>query len=204
MKKTGQKFRLCDTKSPIYGCNKMLGKKLDENYSRMLRVILNKYWKKHLTKLHLYSPLFRWFLWWEVKQVLLGTAGKAIVSYGRLHMTHQCWLTSKNLLSSALCRHWIPSIKNESRESMLSACLDDDDDSDSSSILMFNKFSLVRHQKQKQKQNRNTEFCYGLCLEKQHSKYELLTCTKIIIGTSKECATMSAMKEDFAMISIST
>ena len=32
-------------------------KKLDGNYTRMLQAILNKFWRKHLTKQELYSHL---------------------------------------------------------------------------------------------------------------------------------------------------
>ena len=46
----------------LYGCNtwtltKRLEKKLDGNYMRMLRAILNKAWRQHPTKQHLYSHL---------------------------------------------------------------------------------------------------------------------------------------------------
>ena len=57
--------------------------------------------------------------------------------------THQCWPTSKNLNTSAVCRHWmLPkgltksndligiNVRSKLRESVLSACLDDDDDDD--------------------------------------------------------------------------
>ena len=46
----------------LYGCNtwtltKRLEKKLDGNYSRMLRAVLNKSWRQHLTKHQLYGHL---------------------------------------------------------------------------------------------------------------------------------------------------
>ena len=46
----------------LYGCTtrtltKRLEKKLDGNYSRMLRAILNKSWRQHPTKHQLYGPL---------------------------------------------------------------------------------------------------------------------------------------------------
>ena len=46
----------------LYGCTtwtltKRMEKKLDGNYTRMLRAILNKSWKKHPTKQHLYGHL---------------------------------------------------------------------------------------------------------------------------------------------------
>ena len=46
----------------LYGCTtwtltKQLEKKLDGNYTRMLRAILNKSWQQHLTTHHLYGHL---------------------------------------------------------------------------------------------------------------------------------------------------
>ena len=48
--------------APAYGCTtttltKRLKKKLDGNYTRMLRVILNKYWRQHPTRHQLYGHL---------------------------------------------------------------------------------------------------------------------------------------------------
>ena len=46
----------------LYGCTtwamtKRMEKKLDENYTRMLRALLNKSWRQHPTKHHLYCHL---------------------------------------------------------------------------------------------------------------------------------------------------
>ena len=46
----------------LHGCiswtlTKCMEKKLDGNYTRMLRAILNKFWRQHPTKHHLYGPL---------------------------------------------------------------------------------------------------------------------------------------------------
>ena len=46
----------------LYGCTtwtltKRLEKKLDDNYTRMLRAILNKSWRQHLTRPQLYGHL---------------------------------------------------------------------------------------------------------------------------------------------------
>ena len=46
----------------LYGCTtwtltKRMEKKLDGNYTRMLRAILNKFWGQHPTKQHLYGHL---------------------------------------------------------------------------------------------------------------------------------------------------
>ena len=48
--------------APLYGCTtwtltKRLEKKLDSNYTRMLRAILNKSWRQHPTKHQLYGHL---------------------------------------------------------------------------------------------------------------------------------------------------
>ena len=45
----------------LYGCTtwtltKRVEKKLNDNYTSMLRAILNKYWRKHPTKRQLYAP----------------------------------------------------------------------------------------------------------------------------------------------------
>ena len=43
----------------LYGCTSctLTKKKLDGNYTRMLRAILNKFWRQHLTRHHLYGHL---------------------------------------------------------------------------------------------------------------------------------------------------
>ena len=84
----------------LYGCTtrtltKRMEKNLDGNYTRMLRAILNKSWKQHPTKQHLYDHLppitktikIRWtrhagYCWWSrdqpISDVLQWTP-----SYGR-------------------------------------------------------------------------------------------------------------------------
>ena len=52
----------CVTSILLYGCTtwtltKRLEKKLDGNYTRMLRAILNKYWRQHPTRHQLYGHL---------------------------------------------------------------------------------------------------------------------------------------------------
>ena len=41
----------------LYGCTTWLEKKLDGNYTRMLRAILNKSWRQHPTRYQLYGVL---------------------------------------------------------------------------------------------------------------------------------------------------
>ena len=66
----------------LYGCTtwtltKRLEKKLDGNYTRMLRAILNKSWRQHLTKHQLYGHL---------PPI---TNSSVMYSYGPLHMAKQ-------------------------------------------------------------------------------------------------------------------
>ena len=85
----------------LYGCTtwtltKRLEKKLDGNYTRMLRAILNKSWRQHPTKHQLYSHLSP-----TTKTIqenypdTQGTAGEArttslgMYSYGPPHMAEQ-------------------------------------------------------------------------------------------------------------------
>ena len=55
-------FQAAVVSIPLYGCTtwtltKHMEKKLDGNYTRMLRAILNKSWRQHLTKPQLYGHL---------------------------------------------------------------------------------------------------------------------------------------------------
>ena len=55
-------FQAAVTSILLYGCTtwtltKRLEKKLDGNYTRMLRAILNKSWRQHLTRHQLYGHL---------------------------------------------------------------------------------------------------------------------------------------------------
>ena len=60
----------------LYGCTtwtltKRLEKKLDSNYSRMLRAILNKFWRQHPTKQQLYGhlpPITKTIQVWRTRQ----------------------------------------------------------------------------------------------------------------------------------------
>ena len=80
----------------LYGCTtwtltKRLEKKLDGNYTRMLRAILNKSWRQHLTKHQLYGHL---------PQIT-----KTIQARRIRHAGH-CWRSRDELISDVLL--WTP------------------------------------------------------------------------------------------------
>ena len=81
----------------LYGCTtwtltKQMEKKLDGNYTRMLRAILNKSWRQHPTKQHLYSHL--------------SPIMKTIQARRTRHAGH-CWRSRDELISDVLL--WTPS-----------------------------------------------------------------------------------------------
>ena len=81
----------------LYGCStwtltKRMEKKLDDNYPRMLRAILNKPWKQHPTKQQLYG--------------LLPPIMKTIEIRRTRHAGH-CWRSREELISDVLL--WTPS-----------------------------------------------------------------------------------------------
>ena len=76
----------------IYGCTnwtltKRLEKKLDGNYTRMLRAILNKSWRQHPTRHQLYGHL--------------PSVTKTIQIRRTRHVGH-CWRSSDELISDVL------------------------------------------------------------------------------------------------------
>ena len=81
----------------LYGCTtwtltKCLEKKLDGNYARMLRAILNKFWRQHPTKQQLYghlSPITK------------------IIQVKRTRHARLCWRSRDELISDVLL--WTPS-----------------------------------------------------------------------------------------------
>ena len=81
----------------LYGCTtwmltKRMEKKLDSNYTRMLRAILNRSWRQHPTKLQLYGHL--------------PPITKTIQIRRTRHAGH-CWRTRDELISDVLL--WTPS-----------------------------------------------------------------------------------------------
>ena len=80
----------------LYGCTtwtlrKRLEKKLDGNYTRMLRAILNKSWQQHPTRHQLYG--------------LLPSITKTIQVRRTRHAGH-CWISRDELIRDVLL--WIP------------------------------------------------------------------------------------------------
>ena len=85
----------------LYGCTtwtltKRLEKKLDGNYTRMLRAILNKSWRQHPTRHQLYGHLLYGTIY---------TATKTIQVRRTRHAGH-CWRSSDELISDVLL--WTP------------------------------------------------------------------------------------------------
>ena len=80
-----------------YGCTtwtltKRIEKKLDGNYTRMLRAILNKSWKQHPTKQQQYGHL---------------PPISKIIQIRRTRLTSHCWRSNNELISDVLL--WTPS-----------------------------------------------------------------------------------------------
>ena len=84
----------------LYGCTtwtltKRLEKKLDGNYARMLRAILNKSWRQHPTRHQLYGHLPPITKTIQVRRTRhaghgeAGTSSWVMYSYGPLHMAEQ-------------------------------------------------------------------------------------------------------------------
>ena len=89
----------------VYGCTtwmltKRIEKRLDGNYTRMLRAVLNKSWKEHPTKQQLFCYLPLISKTTQVRQSRhAGHSSKDPYTW-----TFQCWPTSKKLYTS-LCGH---------------------------------------------------------------------------------------------------
>ena len=100
MSKTENKFQLCCRLAVVsillYGCTtwtltKWLEKKLDGNYTRMLRAILNKSWQQHPTRHQLYG---------HVPPIT-----ESIQARWTRHAGH-CWKSKDELVSDVLL--WTP------------------------------------------------------------------------------------------------
>ena len=96
----GRFFQAAVTSILPYGCTiwtltKRLEKKLDGNYTRMLRAILNKSWRQHPTRHQLYGHLPPIKLFKLDEPDMQDTAGEAgtnskeMYSYGPPHMAMQ-------------------------------------------------------------------------------------------------------------------
>ena len=80
----------------LYGCTtwtltKRLEKKLDGNYTRMLRAILNKFWRQHPTRYQLYGHL---------------PPITKTIQIRRTRHAGQCWRSRNELISDVLL--WTP------------------------------------------------------------------------------------------------
>ena len=85
----------------LYGCTtwtltKQLEKKLDGNYTRMLRAILNKSWRQHTTKHQLYGHL---------------PPITKTIRVRRIRLTGDCWRSRDELISDVLL--WTPTYGRE-------------------------------------------------------------------------------------------
>ena len=90
-------FQTADVSVLLYGCTtwtltKRLEKKLDGNYTRMLRAILNKSWQQHPTRRQLYGHI--------------PPVTKTIQARRNRHAGH-CWRSKEEIVSDVLL--WTPS-----------------------------------------------------------------------------------------------
>ena len=89
-------FRAAVVSILLYGCTtwtltKRLEKKLDGNYTRMLRAILNKSWRQHATKHQLYGHL---------------PPIKKTIQVRRTRHAGHCWRSRDELMNDVLI--WTP------------------------------------------------------------------------------------------------
>ena len=169
----------------LYGCaswalTKRLEKKLDGNYTRMLRGILNKSWRQHPKKHQLYGhlqPPSRKLSKLDEPGTQDTAGGAGTGSYGPSHMdelkqddqlehTYSSYVRIRDVARKT-CQRWWTVEKSGERESgisVLAARHDDDDDYNlSGHILCVQKSMSVCHclvQK-----NNNALTCLGLQLK---------------------------------------
>ena len=91
----------------LYGCTtwtltKRLEKKIDGNYTRMLRAILNKSWRQHPTKHQLYRHL---------------PPIKKTIQVRRTRHAGHCWRSRDGLISDVLL--WTPTYGREKQDDQL-------------------------------------------------------------------------------------
>ena len=91
----------------LYGCTtwtltKRLEKKLDSNYSRMLRAILNKSWRQHPTRHQLYGHM--------------PPITKPIQARRTRHAGH-CWRSKDEFISDVLL--WTPNMAKQKQDDQL-------------------------------------------------------------------------------------
>ena len=134
----------------LYGCTtwtltKQLEKKLDGNYTRMLRAILNKSWRQHPTRRQLYGHLppitkaiqvrrarHAGHCWRSkdelVSDVLLWTPTYGQANAGRPARTYSSYVRTQDVTQKTCRRRWMRGRSGErwSRISVLTARHDDD------------------------------------------------------------------------------
>ena len=91
----------------LYGCTtwtltKRLEKKLDGSYTRMLRTILNKSWRQHLTKHQLHGHL---------------PPITKTIQVRRTRYTGHCWRSKDELISDVLL--WTPHMAEQKQDDQL-------------------------------------------------------------------------------------
>ena len=126
---------------------KRLEKKLDDNYTRMLRAILNKSWQQHPTRHQLYGHLppitktiqVRWTRHaehcWRSKDELISDVLRWTHTYGRAKAGRPAWTYIQQLCEDTGCSpEDLPEAMNDRRSgeggsgiSVLAARHDDDD-----------------------------------------------------------------------------
>ena len=140
----------------LYGCTtwtltKRLEKKLDGNYIRMLRAILNKSWRKHPTRHQLYDhlpPITKTIQvrrtrhaghWWRSRDELISDLLLWTPAYGRakagrpartyIH-TYSSYVRIRDVALKTYQRQWMIGRSGERRSgiSVLAARHDEDDD----------------------------------------------------------------------------
>ena len=84
-------YRYCCMDAPLWTLSKRLEKKLDSNYTRMMRAILNKSWRQHPTKHKLYGHL---------------PPITKTIQARRTRLTGHCWRSREELISDILL--WTP------------------------------------------------------------------------------------------------
>ena len=135
----------------LYGCTtwtltKRLERRLDGNYTRMLRAVLNKSWRQHPTRLQLYGHLppitktiqvrrtrHAWHCWRSkdelISDVLLWTPTHGCARVGRPARTYSNYVRTQDVTLKTCRRRWMIGRNGErgSRISALAARHDDDD-----------------------------------------------------------------------------
>ena len=139
----------------LYGCTtwtltKRLEKKLDGNYTRMLRAILNKSWKQHPTKQQLYSHLPHITKTIQVRRIRhAGHCRRSLdqlISGEPLQLVDPfTWPTSLNLYTAAMktCRKQWTIVRGSERGSGISVLMARHDDDDLGHPLNFSTDFLI-------------------------------------------------------------